>query len=58
MTATGMQHGGVALLVDGLDLLQQRSHGLEGAAEIDGHSVRDAALDASAVVGAGLEGEG
>lgn len=51
MTATGMEDGRIAILIDGLNLLEQGGYRLEGASEIDGLTVADAALDAAAVIG-------
>ena len=53
VAAAGGEGGGLAVDGDGVLLHEQGGHGLEGYAEVDVLSVADAALDASAVVGAG-----
>ncbi len=53
MTATGMKNGRIAILIDGLNFLEQGGYRLEGASEIDGLTVTDAALDATGVIATG-----
>lgn len=55
VTATGVEDGRIAILIDGLNFLEQGSNRLEGAAEVDRLAVADAALDAARVIATSLE---
>lgn len=58
MTATSVEYGGIAVLIDGLNLLEQSSYRLEGATEVDWLTVGNSSLNAAAVVALGLQGRG